>query len=436
MKTKRFLTLAILMAMATAPVAAQFKNAEDSICKTNRFLYGEAYKSKQYQDAYEPWKIALQTCPSSTKNLYIQGAVILKQLYNINKDAEVRSAIVAELMNLYDMRIQYYGEAAEVTARKANDLQQLRGDAALKEYYELYAEAMRLDASKLDVPFINAFFEATIRYVTKGGADTTLIIDNYDIASDALDALAANTTDSAKKAEIYNVIANIENRFSPYASCDQLVNIYTKKFNANPEDLTLLKKITTILRKKKCMNTDLFFAATENLNKLEPTPSTAYLMAQMNYQRKRYSEAANYVSEALKGAEEKDKYNMYILQGLCYAEANSYSAARAAYNKASELEPAKGEPLRLIAQLYVAGHRSIDDGMGGASAYWAAVDVARRSINVDSSPENVEAAQRLINSYSAGFPKQDKAFDLDLIDGNTFTVPGWIGVSTTVRTRK
>lgn len=424
------------MAMATAPVAAQFKNAEDSICKTNRFLYGEAYKSKQYQDAYEPWKIALQTCPSSTKNLYIQGAVILKQLYNINKDAEVRSAIVAELMNLYDMRIQYYGEAAEVTARKANDLQQLRGDAALKEYYELYAEAMRLDASKLDVPFINAFFEATIRYVTKGGADTTLIIDNYDIASDALDALAANTTDSAKKAEIYNVIANIENRFSPYASCDQLVNIYTKKFNANPEDLTLLKKITTILRKKKCMNTDLFFAATENLNKLEPTPSTAYLMAQMNYQRKRYSEAANYVSEALKGAEEKDKYNMYILQGLCYAEANSYSAARAAYNKASELEPAKGEPLRLIAQLYVAGHRSIDDGMGGASAYWAAVDVARRSINVDSSPENVEAAQRLINSYSAGFPKQDKAFDLDLIDGNTFTVPGWIGVSTTVRTRK
>ena len=424
------------MAKATAPVAAQFKNSEDSICKTNRFLYCEAYKSKQYQDAYEPWKIALQTCPSSTKNLYIQGAVILKQLYNINKDAEVRSAIVAELMNLYDMRIQYYGEAAEVTARKANDLQQLRGDAALKEYYELYAEAMRLDASKLDVPFINAFFEATIRYVTKGGADTTLIIDNYDIASDALDALAANTTDSAKKAEIYNVIANIENRFSPYASCDQLVNIYTKKFNANPEDLTLLKKITTILRKKKCMNTDLFFAATENLNKLEPTPSTAYLMAQMNYQRKRYSEAANYVSEALKGAEEKDKYNMYILQGLCYAEANSYSAARAAYNKASELEPAKGEPLRLIAQLYVAGHRSIDDGMGGASAYWAAVDVARRSINVDSSPENVEAAQRLINSYSAGFPKQDKAFDLDLIDGNTFTVPGWIGVSTTVRTRK
>lgn len=436
MKTNKILTLALLMAIAVAPAMAQFKNEQDSICKTNRFLYGEAYKSKQYQDAYEPWKLALQTCPSSSKNLYIQGAVILKQLFNATKDADKRLELCNELMGLYDMRIQYYGEAAEVTARKAYDLQQLRGDAALKEYYELYAEAMRLDATKLDVAFIERYFESTVRYVTKGGADTTLIIDNYDIASDALDALINTTTDSAKKAEIYGVIANIENRFSPFASCEELVKIYTKKFNAAPEDITLLKKITTILRKKKCMNTDLFFQATEQLHKLEPTPSTAYLMAQMNYQRKNYSEAANYVSEALKGAEEKDKYNMFILQGLCYAEVNSYSAARAAYNKAADLEPSKGEPYRLIAQLYVAGHRSIDDGMNGASAYWAAVDIARKAMTIDNSPENVEAAQRLVSSYSAGFPKQDKAFDMDLVDGQSFTVPGWIGVSTTVRTRK
>ena len=127
---------------------------------------------------------------------------------------------------------------------------------------------------------------------------------------------------------------------------------------------------------------------------------------------------------------------MYILQGLCYAEVNSYSAARAAYNKAADLEPSKGEPYRLIAQLYVAGHRSIDDGMNGASAYWAAVDIARKAMTIDNSPENVEAAQRLVSSYSAGFPKQDKAFDMDLVDGQSFTVPGWIGVSTTVRTRK
>ena len=159
-------------------------------------------------------------------------------------------------------------------------------------------------------------------------------------------------------------------------------------------------------------------------------------MAQMCFQKKKYAEAAKYVNDALQGAEDKDKYNMYILQGLCYANNNSYSAARASYNKAADIDGSKGEPYRLLAQLYANSSRSISDGLGGRSAYWAAVDAARKAITVDDSPENVEAAQRLINSYSGHFPKQEDAFMMDLIDGNSYTVPGWIGVSTVVRTRK
>lgn len=436
MKTIKFLPLGLIMAMTALPAAAQFKDAQDSICKTNTFLYQEAYKNKQYLEAYEPWKLALETCPKSSKNLYIRGVTILKSRYNATKDAAERKAIVDELMQMYDMRIQYFGEAAEVTARKANDLQQLRGNAALKEYYALYAEAMRLGAKQLELAFVERYFDATVAYVTAGNEDTTLIVDNYDQVSDALDELLLNETDSAKRAEIYTVISHIENRFSPFASCDELVKIYTKKFEATPDDLTLLKKITTILRKKKCMNTDLFFAATEKLHALEPSPSTAYLMAQMCYNKDKYSDAARYINDALAGAEDKDKYNMYILQGLCYAKANSYSAARASYNRAAEMNPTNGEPYRLLSQLYASGARAIDDGLGGRSAYWAAVDAARKSIAVDGSEENVEAANRLISSYSGHFPKQSDAFMLDLIDGNSYTVPGWIGVSTIVRTRK
>lgn len=436
MKTIKILTLGLIMAASALPAAAQFKNAEDSICKTNRFLYQEAYKSKQYQDAYEPWKIALETCPTSTKNLYIQGATILKNLFKESKDATRRQELINELMNLYDLRIKYYGEAAEVTARKAYDLQLLGGEKALKEYYAIYAEAMRLGATSLDVAFIERYFETTVRYVTAGNADTTLIVDNYDIASEALESLLENEKDSTKRAEIRNVVVNVENRFSPFASCEELVKIYSKKFEANSNDINLLKKITTILRKKKCMDTELFFMATEKLHELEPTPSTAYLMAQMCFQKKKYAEAAKYVNDALQEAEDKDKYNMYILQGLCYANNNSYSAARASYNKAADIDGSKGEPYRLMAQLYANSSRSISDGLGGRSAYWAAVDAARKAITVDDSPENVEAAQRLINSYSGHFPKQEDAFMMDLIDGNSYTVPGWIGVSTVVRTRK
>ena len=185
------------------------------------------------------------------------------------------------------------------------------------------------------------------------------------------------------------------------------------------------------------MKTDLFFQATEKLHSLEPSPNTAYLMGQMCYNKDKFSQAVDYLNEALKSAEDaEDIYKMNILLGLSYAGNNSYSAARNAYRRAADANPNKGEPYRLIAQLYAGSTRSIDDGLGGRTAYWAAVDMARRAINVDSSPENVEAAQRLINSYSGHFPKQDDAFMMDLIDGAGYTVKGWIGESTVVRTRK
>ena len=103
MKTIKILTLGFVMAASVLTASAQFKNTEDSICKTNRFLYQEAFKSKQYQDAYEPWKIAVATCPKSTKNLYIQGATLLKNLFAQEKDAKRRSELLDELMNMYDL---------------------------------------------------------------------------------------------------------------------------------------------------------------------------------------------------------------------------------------------------------------------------------------------------------------------------------------------
>lgn len=440
MKKIKIFALTLVMMMPTFSALAQNKwgnTPEDSInCVTNTFLYREAFKNKQYIDAYTPWKDCLKDCPANNKNLYIRGVTILKAKYNDAKDAAERNAILDELMEMYDLRIKYFGEAAEVTARKANDLETLGGIARLKDYYNLYAEAMKIGATQLDLAFIERYFDATVKLVTSGEAEPTLAVDNYDIASTALDARLEGLTDSVKRAEVYGIIAKIENLFSPYASCDELVKIYTKKFEANPDDITLLKKITTILRKKKCMNTDLFFAATEKLHSLEPNASTAYLMAQMCYNKEKFSEASKYINDALKDAEDKDKYNMYILQGLCYTNTNSYSAARSSYQKAAEMDPTKGEPYRLIAQLYARGARAIDDGLGGRTAYWAAVDAARKAMSVDSSPENVEAAQALINSYSGHFPKQSDAFMMDLIDGSGYTVPGWIGVSTTVRTRK
>lgn len=442
MKKNRFFLLAVIMTAFAMPATAQKWGAtpEDSAaCVLNYSLYFEFYKQKNYVAAYTPWKELMKVCPARHKNNYIHGTNILKAKINEatkSKNMAQRDSLIAELMNLYDMRIQYFGEEGTNLARKAYDLELLRKDAGLKEYYPIYAMAVEKGGESLDANYVFKFFEATIKYVVKGYADSSLVIDNYDIASELLEKEYASETDTAKASIISRYISNVEAAFSPFASCDQLVSIYSKKFEADPENVQLLKKITGIMTKKDCTDQELFFKATENLYRLEPSASTALRMGQMCVAKQKYSEAVKYLTDAVEGVkEQKEKYRAYVFLGHAHAGLNSYSAARSAFKMAAEVDPTKGEPYLLIANLYASGSRSISDDMGGRSAYWAAVDKAVRAKNVDQSEANVEAANKIINTFSAYFPKKDDAFMLNLHDGQSFTVPGWIGETTTVRTR-
>ncbi len=448
-KIKITLTLALIFSMgANAQVrdwgcdeATQEQMMEPVSLYQDNMKNFKTTKDVRYLDeAYPLWKQIVANCPKQSKNLYINGATILKNLYAKAKTQEERDNLVNDLIMMYDKRMEYYGERAEVMARKAADVEAMKREAGLEQYYQFYAdainEATNNEASSLDAAYITKYFEATINYVKKGFAEPTLIIDNYDLASDLLDKeLAKYVEDSVKAQKVRDLISNVEANFAPYASCEQLVEIYTKKFAANPDDINLLKKITNIMMKKGCTEEQLFFDATERLHSLEPSPTTALRMGTMSIVKKKYGKAVEYLQEATKGlTEKKDLYKAYIFLGMAYDGQNSNGAARSAYYKAAEIDPTKGEPYLKIAQLY-AGTRGVDDGVNGRSVYWVAVDKAVRARNVDSSPENVELANRLISAYSSNFPKKNDAFMADLIDGKSYFVGGWISESTTIRTR-
>lgn len=410
---------------------------DDSIaCISNVSLYQEFYKQKSYTDCYEPWRQILKHCPRYSKAVYQKGEVIMKSMINSAQNAEERDAYIDEMMRMFDQRIQYFGEEAVVLAKKAQTLSTLR-PKDVKSVYEIYAQAIASDAHQLDENYVTLFFKATVDYVQAGLAEPSLVIDNYDIASDLLDSIRDQIEDdSAKIAKISGYINNVEAVFSPYASCDQLIAIYQKKFEADPKNPALLKKITDIMMKKDCTNNPLFFSATENLYELEPSPSTAMRMGSMCYGKKKYADAISYTQDAVKNlTDKKDLYKAYLIMGLSYSGMGSYSAARTALLKAAEVDRTKGEPYINLAMVYANSFRSIDDGMGGRSAYWAAVDELRHAKQIEPTDNIIAIADKLIGSYSAAFPKKNDAFMLDLIDGHSYVVPGWIGKSTIIRTR-
>ena len=447
MKTIKKLTIGMLLSAALVPASAQhIKGCPEELQEAMRepvALYQDNWKQyvasndeRYLLEAYPYWKTIVEKCPANGKNIYTRGVNIMEAKIKNAKDAEERAAYIEELMALYDTRIATFGEAGKVTAMKAMELEELLGADGLQRYYQLYSDAVNAEGG-LEAGYLVKYMEATINYVRAGYAEPTLVVDNYDIASDMLeDELQKNAADSVKAAEIRGYIAGVEAAFAPYASCDQLVEIYGKKFEADPENVDLLKKITGIMTRKRCTGESLFFQATENLYRLEPTPATAMRMGMMCLSKEQYSDAVKYLNDATKGVEGKDKYTAYLYLGHAYAGQKSYSAARTAYNSAAAADATKGEPYLRIAILYGSSTGSAsEDNVGGKSAYWAAVDKLQKSKSVDSSEENVEACNALISRYSAHFPKQTDAFMAGLENGNRFTVPGWIGESTVVRTR-
>lgn len=392
-----------------------------------------ASKDARYcEEAYPHWKTIVANCPKQSQNLYVRGAVILKVKINRATSAAQRDSLIDELMQMYDTRIANYGDAANSLAKKALDLETLRGAEGVKDYYPIYAQAAA--QGNMQPEYAVKFMEATIKYVQAGLAEPTLVVDNYDIASEMLDAaLEAQAADSVKAARIRGYISGVESAFAPYADCGQLVEIYSKKFEADPENPALLKKITNIMMKKGCTEDQLFFQATDNLYRIEPSPATALRMGQMCVSKKDYANAVKYLTNAANDLETpKDRYKAYMLLGMAHDGQGSYSAARSAYYRAAEVDPTKGEPYLFIANLYMA-HHSNDDGMSGRSAYWAACDKAVRAKNID--PSVTDEANKIINRCSAAFPKKEDAFMLNLMNGQGYTVGGWIGESTTVRTR-
>lgn len=448
MKTIKTLTIGIFLATMGTPIMAQMPNWGCSEEMQQQMLepvslYQDAIKqfkatkdSRWLEEAYPYWHQVVTNCPKQSKNLYNNGTNIMKVMIAKAKTTAERDTLIEELLRMYDIRITNYGEGPKWTAKKALDLEEILKEEGLERYYTLYDQAVRMEG-ELEASYLVKYMEATINYVRAGKAEPTLVVDNYDIASEKLDdELQKNADDSVKAATIRGYIAGVEAAFSPYATCDQLVEIYSKKFEADPENVDLLKKITNIMSKKGCTGQQLFFSATENLYRLEPTPSTAMKMGAMCLQKKDYAEAIKYLSDATKGVTGKDKYMAYLYLGHAYSGAKSYSAARNAYNSAAEADRTKGEPYRMIASLYASNASSAsEDNVNGHSAYWAAVDKLNKSKSVDPSEENVEACNRMISTYSARFPKQTDAFMAGLENGNRFTVPGWIGESTVVRTR-
>lgn len=436
---KRF-TLAVLtflMVFSGNRISAQGKYGADSAnCIKYLSYYTEYYKQKNYEDATKNWREAYRICPPTARQgLLVDGAAMLRKVITKNyRNAEYKAALVDSLMTLHDQRVQYYPSYAETALNnKGLDMINYVKNDPKKLYEVLSSIVEQLGASTKPSIFINRFVAATELYQDEK-ISVEEVIDTYEKSLAYLDEAGSDE-------QIMKVKADLESLFisSKVADCQQLLEIFTPKYESAPEDLELATKIVKMLASaEECTDNDLYLCAVTTMDKQNPTSVSAYYLYKLHASRSNVEEAVSYLEKAIDSEdsdEAKDAEYSYELAVFCHKNGLNAKAASAA-KKAMELNDAFAGKSNYILGTIWGSMTCNKDGneIERRSQYWVAVDYLQKAKAADESLS--EDCNKLIAAFRTYFPQKAEAFMYDVTDGQSYTVScGGLQATTVVRTQ-
>lgn len=403
-------------------------------CKMNLSLYVEFYRQNNLNDAYQPWSIVLNECPKASKNLYIHGPKILWNKINNTKDPNIRKKYADTLMLMYDKRIENFGEEGKVLGYKGIDFYKLYPDKK-KEALDILSKSLDIDGKSSDPAAITTLMNIAVDLYKENKLPAEQILDLYNKSSEALTSQyeAKPDNENIKKAQDNIDLALIN---SGVATCDKIVPIFTRKYEANKDNVDMLKVLLKLLARQQCTDSKVYAEASEQLNKLQPSAFSAYSLAQLFVKRNEFSKASSYYLQAINldsVPEQKAQY-YYELAIITGTKLGQLSTARNYALKAIELKRNWGKPYILIGQLYAQSAKECgEDAYYQSLVYVAAVDKFITARSVD--PEVADEANRLIASYSAMFPSKEDMFFHGDSEGKSYTIGCWINETIKIRVR-
>jgi tetratricopeptide (TPR) repeat protein len=199
-------------------------------------------------------------------------------------------------------------------------------------------------------------------------------------------------------------------------------------------DIEKLGSIMKLYRRLGCTESDVYFAAAEHAHKLQPTSESAAGCAQMCIKKGDLNGALEYYKQALSMVtNDEDKADYLYRVANVYVLLKNYQQGAAYAQQSLDVNPEDGRCYLLMGICY-ASAKIYDDPILARSVFWVACDMFRKAKTVDSSCAT--DANKLIATYSQYFPsKEDVFFHKELNDGQPFRVGGWIGKTTTCRSK-
>ena len=394
MKIKTLMAVLFLSAGATSVMAQS-----DSICIPNSSVSHEAVKAGNFKDAYAPWKIVLETCPTLRYYTFKDGFLILEGLMKqiSDKNSPEYKKYFEELMHTHDVRMKYIPDfqtrmkgvpsVADALGDKALAYIQYAPSPDVNQAYAWFKESLENTKAEASPNVMHFFLDMSLQKLKADPSHKEQFIKDYLLDTQYTDEAIASTDKEALKTALKSVREGLDAQFinSGAATCESLQEIYAPKVEANQANLEALKEVIKVMALMGCKDSDAYLQAS----------LYAYKAASVLASAKKLSQARSYAQKAI-------SFNENF-----------------------------GAPYILIAQLYAGNYKWNDEPALNKCTFFAAIDKLQRAKAVD--PSVAEEANKLISSYSAYTPEAKDLFMLGYKAGDRITIGGWIGETTTIR---
>ncbi len=442
----------------------QSQNSSED-CRENLSIFAESAKIKNYQAAYEPWMSVRTNCPKYSLATFQYGELILKDFIKNSSSEQEKMNYLDDLLKLYDEWATNFpirkgvNQIGKIYSSKGqamidnniedklkiyqtfeyaynNDINSFSNPKSLAYYFQTAYDLYKMGNSEVPLEVLfNKYEELTERF-------ESLRIDiakNIDIILKKEESGVALSSKEERNKRIYDTNSNavgaylqlIDQRIAKEATCDILIPLYSKSFEANKDNSLWIKRAAGRLDGKECSDDPLFVTLVEQLHSLEPSADSAYYLGILNDKSGNTDQALKYYQESV--TLESDNYkkaNILYRIAVKFKNSGRKTSSRNYAERALSFQPSMGKAYILIANLYASSANACGDSQFNKRAvYWLAAQTAQKAGRVDASIRKI--ANRTAASYNGRAPSKTDIFT-EGNQGQTVRFSCWIGRSVKV----
>ena len=346
-------------------------------------------------------------------------------------------------MSLYDDWLKYFPntkrgvtEVGKILSSKAQAMVD-NNLGTKREAYEIFNQAFTQDPKSFTSPKrLYTYFKTAYQLYKEGDKTIEALFNIYEEVSEKfaleqinlakkLDVILkkledgeALTSREQRNKRVYetNTLAfstfsgNLDAMIAKESSCENLIPLYRKNFDANKSDSIWLNRAASRMDAKECSDDPLFVELVEALHAIKPSSNSAYYLGILKDKAGDSKAALAYYEESL--TLEQDVYRKAdILYKIAvkFKKSGLKSKSRSYAIKALKNRPSMGKAYILIASLYASSANSCGKTQFEKRAvYWMAAKTALKAAAVDSGVK--KTALKLAASYEGRAPSKTDIF--------------------------